>query len=496
VSGVRSATRFARRIPRAGRACFLIAFVNVVVWTVVVPPFQVPDEISHFGYAQYVAEQGKPPPQGPGAQYSPQEQGAMNLLDFSQVVGHDQQRGILLGIEEEGLREALAVHASPVGEGGVSSITNQPPLYYALEAIPYWVSPSHEILTRLEIMRLLSALMAALTVLCIFMFLREIMPGSPWTWTVGSLAVAFQPTFCFIGAGVQGDNLLYLASAAVFLALARAYRRGLDVTRGGVIGLITVVGVLGKLTFLALVPGVALAVLLLLRRASPQHRATALRGAALAAAIVVVPVLAYGVLNAGPWHRGGVTGGGLAGATTAGTAVGTAINLRQTLDYVWQLVLPRLPFMHREFAYFPLTTTWLDGIVGHFGWLDYVFPAWVYTAARWVFVALAALAAISVVRLRAAIRPWLGLIFCFVVMMVGLMGAIGDAGIHYRATTGLVFEQARYLFPGLALYALLIVLAARGVGRRWAPALGAALVLLAMVHGLFAETLTISRYYG
>ena len=49
-----------RRIPRAGRICFAIAFVNAAVWGVVVPPFQVPDEISHFGYAQYFAETGKP----------------------------------------------------------------------------------------------------------------------------------------------------------------------------------------------------------------------------------------------------------------------------------------------------------------------------------------------------------------------------------------------------------------------------------------------------
>ena len=61
---------------------------------------------------------------------------------------------------------------------------------------------------------------------------------------------------------------------------------------------------------------------------------------------------------------------------------------------------------------------------------------------------------------------------------------------------GDVFEQARYLFPLLALYALFMVLAARGLGRRWAPVLGGALVVLAMAHGLFAETLTISRYYG
>ncbi len=102
----------------------------------------------------------------------------------------------------------------------------------------------------------------------------------------------------------------------------------------------------------------------------------------------------------------------------------------------------------------------------------------------------------TLVRLRGKILPWLGLLGCFAVMAVGLLAAIGYAGIRYRESTGSIFEQARYLFPLLSLYALGIVLAARGVGRRWAPALGAGLVVLAMVHGLFAETLTISRYYG
>jgi hypothetical protein len=134
--------RTLRRIPRAGRVCFLIALVNAAVWGVVVPPFQVPDEISHFGYAQYLAETGKPPPQGPGAQYSPQEQATLNDLYFVPVVGHAGQRGILTRTEEEGLRAMLATNPSPLGEGGVSSITNQPPLYYALEAIPYWLGCS------------------------------------------------------------------------------------------------------------------------------------------------------------------------------------------------------------------------------------------------------------------------------------------------------------------------------------------------------------------
>jgi 4-amino-4-deoxy-L-arabinose transferase-like glycosyltransferase len=484
------------RVPSAGRWCFVVAFLNVLIWTFVIPPFQVPDEISHFGYVQYLAEVGRPPSQGPIGQYSPQEQDTLDALSFAVVAGHGAQRGIMDSVEEQGLREELAATASPVGEGGSSSATDQPPLYYALESIPYLLSPSREILARLELMRVLSALMAALTVLCIYMFLRELLPGSPWTWTVGALVVAFQPMFCFIGAGVQGDNLLFLASAATFLGLARAFRRGLSTKRAALIGLVTVAGLLAKLTFIALLPGIALALALLAWRAWPSGKGRALRAVGVAAAIVVIPVLAYAILNTSVWHRGGVTAGGVSGATTSVSAGGRVINFRETLDYIWQLYLPRLPFMYREFSYYPLITTWLDGTVGQFGWLDYSFPQWVYTVAHWLFAGLGVLALVEIVRMRRAIGPWLGMFVCFAVMAAGLLGAIGDAGIHYRASTGDVFEQARYLFPLLAFYGLFMVVAARGVGRRWAPVLGGALVVLAMAHGLFAETLTISRYYG
>ena len=81
-------------------------------------------------------------------------------------------------------------------------------------------------------------------------------------------------------------------------------------------------------------------------------------------------------------------------------------------------------------------------------------------------------------------------------MAVGLLGAIGYSGIRYKLEHRRPFEQARYLFPLLALYGLSSCSPAQGRAARWAPALGAALVVLAMAHGLFAETLTISRYYG
>jgi hypothetical protein len=485
------------RIPRAGRICFVIALVNAAIWGVIVPPFQVPDEISHFAYAQYLAQTGKPPPQGPGAQYSPQEQDTLDALDFFAVIGRAGQRGIMTPPEDHALRLLLATHPSPLGQGGASSATNQPPLYYALEAIPYLLSPSHEILVRLALMRLLSALMAACTVLAVFLFLRELLPRTPWAWTVGALMVAFQPTFDFIAAGVHGDNLLFLTATLTFLALLRTYRRGLTMRSAAVIGAIVAAGVLTKLTFIALLPGIALALLLLGWRARPEGFLRALRMVVLAVAVAAIPVALYALLNVIAWHRGSLTAGGLAGATNSALPGGGAVTLRETLDYTWELYLPKLWFMnHAFFAEDPIWTTWLNGSIGHFGWLDYTFPAWVYNDGLDILYGLAALALVGLFRLRRGIRPMLPIFICFAVMALGLLGAIGYAGIRYQLSTGYPFAQARYLFPLVVFYALFIVLAARALPRRWAPLLGALLVVLAMTHGLFAETLTISRYYG
>ena len=490
-----------RRIPRAGRACFLIAFVNVAIWTVVIPPFQVPDEISHFAYAQYLAETGSPPPQTANAgQYSPQQLAAMQFTDWYSVIGQPAlSRGIFTEPQEQRLRAGIATSNDPLGPGGATVATAQPPLYYALEVIPYWLSPSNDIFARLELMRLLSALMAACTVLAIFLFLRELVPGTPWAWTVGALMVAFQPMFAFIGAGVQGDNLLYLASALTFLTTARAWRRGLTVRRGAAIGAVLAVGMLAKLTFLALVPGALVALALLAWRARSAGRRPVLRALAAAVAVAGAPVLLYALLNVTVWNRGSALAGGLASVTSSIAPATTSVRWHQIIDYTWEMFFPRLFFMNH--AFFPagpwqLWQLWLDGSIGHFGWLDYAFPQWVYNDFRDLVYGLAALGAIGLWRVRRALRSLAGLLVSYAVMGLGLIGVIGYLAANAALAGQPPFPQARYLFPLLALYALAIVLATKGLPRRWAPVLGALLVALAMAHNLFAITLTISRYYG
>jgi hypothetical protein len=77
-----------------------------------------------------------------------------------------------------------------------------------------------------------------------------------------------------------------------------------------------------------------------------------------------------------------------------------------------------------------------------------------------------------------------------------LIAFYGYVGYHYYLDTGFTFEQARYLFPLLALYGGLIAVAVSGLGRRLGAAAGATLVVFAFAHDIAALMLTVGRFYA
>jgi 4-amino-4-deoxy-L-arabinose transferase-like glycosyltransferase len=347
---------------------------------------------------------------------------------------------------------------------------------------------------RILLIRLLTALFAAATTMFIFLFLREVF-AEPWTWTVGALAVAFQPMFGFISGGVHPDNLFFTASAALLFGLARGFGRGLTPALGVGIGAALAVGALSKLNFVAILPGALLALALLVWRS--RERRAALRGAAAALALLAIAVGGYAALNSIVWDRA-LLGGGVENA--ANVAVGASnpapLNVRQQLGYTWQLYLPRLPFMVDQFGYFPPYEVWFRGLVGKFGWLDTQWQPWTYRLALGLFVPLVALAGLAIWRRRDALAGRWPELLAYFTMAAGVMGSIGFLGIRFKQDTGFDFAQARYLFPFLAFYGAFVALAALGAGRRFSRPVGALLVLLAMTHGVLAQLLVISRFYA
>ncbi|MEA2427986.1 MAG: hypothetical protein QOF37_1614 [Thermoleophilaceae bacterium] len=488
----------ARAVPRVLWACMAIAIVNSIVWSLLVPPFQAPDEAVHSGYAQYVAETGKVPRRletGPYWHPPADADAAFAGIPFS-ILGDPTWSDA----KNRALQRVLKSPLGSTNEGGAGYASANPPLYYAYEAIAYRAAASGTFLDRLEAMRIASALLAGLTVAFTFLFLRELFPRTRWVWTVGALAVAFQPLFAFMGGGVNNDNLIYLAGTALLAGLARAFRRGLSPGVGVWIGAAVAAGVLGKGTMFALVPGAAVGVLLAAWRTPGERRRRALFGILSAGVTAAVPIGLWLVANQTVYGRSAST-------TTSSFSTGSTFQVRELLSYIWQFYLPKLGFMtdqfpnhaagFRSYPTYPLWQTYVQGFTGRFGWFEYGFPLWANYIALGVYVSLLGLAGAAVWRFRRALRRRWPELLTYVLLFGGLLMLVNLVGYQYRlGAPHDNFEQARYLLPMIGLYAAVVALAVRGAGRRWGPAVGALVVVLAIGHNIFAQTLTMDRYYN
>ena len=485
------------RLPKAARWCALVAFLNALVWTIVTPAFQVPDETSHVVYVQHLAETGDIPHAKDGDPFSAELHALVEAEHFPQVVGHPHDRPLLSDADQRGV-EAV-VHHPPdpsTGSGWIES-SSQPPLYYTLGAAAYLISPWQNLLDRLWLMRLVSALLAAVTTVFTYLFLREVL-AEPWTWTVGSLAVAVQPVFGFISGGVHPDTLLVTASAGLLFLLARGFRRGLEPRLGIALGLIAGVGLLAKLNFQALLPGAALGLALLVWRAGPA-RTAAWRGAAAALGVFAAAVVLFVGLNVVVFDRpasGRVSGATVRAAGAPDPATLSPITHNAQLSYTWQVYLPKLPFMNDQFEKYPLWDTFYKGAIGRFGWLDTTFHWQIYSLSLLIVLPLVALCLLALWRRRRVLRERWPELVAYAAIAGGLLVSIGLLGISYRYNTGFTFEQARYLLPLLPFYGAGVALAARGAGARFERPLAAVIVVIAMAHGLFAQLLVIARFYG
>jgi 4-amino-4-deoxy-L-arabinose transferase-like glycosyltransferase len=480
------------RVPRVALACVLVACLNAVAWSFITPPFQVTDETDHFAYVQQLVATGLPPTSS-REEYSRSEQVALVGLRQFAVRLQPENHTIFAQAEQRELQDAMVrserLNQRPTGAAGLA--TGEPPLYYALQTIPYTLAGG-TVLDRLAVMRLFSALLAGITALFVFLFVRETLPSVAWAWTVGGLAVALAPLLGFVSGGVNPDTMLFAVSAALFYCLARAFRRGLTprlaLTIGGVAG----IGLVTKLNFIGLLPGVLIGLAVLALRASRRSsRTRAISSLILALATIAIPVLATIVVDT------------LAHRPLLGPAVGVATSdlghhgtLLGEIAYLWQLYLPRLPDMANDFHNgFAPKEIWFDGYVGLYGWLDTTFPAWVYTVALVPAVLLGGFCARALFAGRAALRGRLGEFAVYVAIAVGLLGVIGLRSYSEFPAFGASYGEARYLLPLLPLLGVLLALAARGAGRRWGPVLGTLIVVLAFAHDIFSQLQVVARYY-
>jgi 4-amino-4-deoxy-L-arabinose transferase-like glycosyltransferase len=483
--------RAVRRVPLALWIA-LVATLNAACWSFVTPPFQVSDEPSHFAYVKQLAETGRAPSSSLGP-FSEEESIVLAGVRFLQVGGEPGFPTIATQAEQRELEGELASAARLPRDGSenASVATSEPPLYYAVEAIPYLIASHENLLERLQLMRLVSALMAGLTALFVFLFVREALPGEPWAWTTGGLAVGLLPLLGSMSGAVNPDSMLYAVSAALFFCLARAFRRGLSRRLAVAIGVVCAIGLLTKLNFVGLVPGALAGVVILSLRVARTSRLEAVIRLALACAIAASPILfslATGVL---------ADHDALHGITESVSGIAPHGSLLAKLEYAWELYLPKLPGMANDFpSVFTPVQLWFNGFVGLYGWGDTPFPGWVYDLALLPAGIVVCLAVRALAGQRKALRGRASELCVYLLIVGGVMAMVAASSYGVFPTRDAEYAHVRYLFPLLAPLGLVFVLAARGAGRRWGPAVGVLIVLLVLAQDVFSQLLVISHYYG
>jgi 4-amino-4-deoxy-L-arabinose transferase-like glycosyltransferase len=481
-----------RRVPSAAWMCALIALLNGIAWSIITPPFEGRDEPSHFAYVQQLAETGTLPRvvEGEHKEYSPEETLVLEGLQEPAIRLIPQRQSLSSVAQQETLETDVNAGLSREGSGEANVATSEPPLYYALETVPYTLGASNT-LTQLELMRLFDAFLGALTVLLTFFFIQEVLPGARWAGVLGSLCVSVQPLFGFMSGTLNPETMLYTVSAALLLCLGRAFRRGLTRRSAIVLGALIAVGFMTKLNFVGVALGVFAGLILLGVREWRSRGPGTLALLAIATGVGVAPVALYVLVNLVSGHR-------LFGEVSGLAAEFANSSIFHAVSYVWEFYLPRLPgMMHYFRGVSTYRDLWFDRFVGLYGWLDTQFPTWVYNVALIPASAIALLCARALIVHRRAIRVrWLefaayAAVAFGVMVMVGFTSYTSDALQHREA-----YADPRYLVPLLPLLGAVVVLAVRGAGKRWAPVVGAAIVVVFLAHDIFSQMQEIARYYG
>ncbi len=476
---------------RLGAGVFAVTAAITLSWSLVTPPFQAPDEQDHFAYVQQLAENGK----------AASQSAALSPWSTQLTIALQQTRALAANEQADGRAPWLArdEHAWAVRDGGgkasrkdgggPTTAATHGPVYYGVMTVPYRVAGGASIWSQLELMRIFSGLLSALTVLFVLLAAREIAPGRPLFAVGAALLVALNPMFTFIGASVNNDVGVNTAAALFLLLVVRAARRGLTVPialgLGATLGVLPVI----KGTSYALYVVAALALLGLL--AHRRSRKVLLGVAVTVAAVVIVQVV-WSQIAAGFGRTTFTTPGG--GAPIAAGSLWSTAGV--SLSYLWQVFLPPLSTMYDHYPLddWPGYTIYVVRGWASFGWYTIEFPALVYQVIVAGTVATLACAGFFARRRWAWIKRNLVVVVTLVAMPVIVIAAVERA----FATTGqrtLIAEMGRYVFPAIGALAIVAAGAWQAWGERWGARITTAVVVSLMVLTFASQLLTLGGFY-
>jgi Predicted membrane protein (DUF2142) len=495
VRGVGHGLTRMRTVPRPLAALLAIAAIQVIAWSLVLPPFQGADEDAHFAYVQHLAETGGIPNAsgGNGKNVSSEQFEAMTWAQLRSLRGVPAARPAWSEAEEERWREVEAsLDDEASGDGlGPNAVAQNPPLYYALETIPYHLAPGGSFFNRFYVTRLASAVFYLAIVGLMWLIAAELFRPL-WARTLATAVVALHPKLAMLGGVVNPDILLALAWTAFIYAGLRILRHGPSRGRLAGAGAAAAVAVLTHGRGLAIVaPLVVLLVIAYIRWRPPRREA--LYGVALSVGLLALGLLAVVVLTSAGPGGGGVYGGEVSRLGARG------FNVREFLSYLWQFYLPRPGFLEEAIgpAGYGFREVYIKSFYGDFAWLEIEYPRFAVDLLQIATVLLLfGLYTVAVRRLDAVRRAWPVITFLLVTAVALILV------LHVSSYRDLLVNPndplftGRYLFPLVSILAIGVTTVVMALPRRLAPLAAGAVVATGVVLQLSALGMTFVRFYA
>jgi Predicted membrane protein (DUF2142) len=482
-------------VPRPLAALLAMATIQVVAWILVLPAFQGPDEEAHFAYVQYLAETGKTPHRyaGSGWNQSTEEAEAIKWADLLVLRGVLAARPGWTDAAEQRWREveaSLPDEASSNGDGPNPAGQN-PPLYYALETIPYHLSPGGSFFNRFYMTRFASGLLYVAAVAFMWLIASELF-RAVWARTLATGIFALHPKLAMLGAVVNPDILLVLTWTAFIYVGLRILRHGLTLRRLIGAGAAVAGSVLTHGRGLAILPALLVLLGIAYLRWRPPVRKTLLVLA------VVLGIAAVGLGIAGVFTSG-VSGEDAAYGGLLGWMDDRSFNIRQFLSYLWQFYLPRLEFMQPSIGVpgYGFREVYIQSFYSDLASLEIQYPRFAIDLLQAAtMVLLLGLYTVAVTRLEAVKRNWPILAFLL------LTGLSMVAALHVSSYTTMLINPGdpvltgRYLLPLLSLLAIAVTIVVAALPRRIGAFAAGAVVATGLVLQLSGLGIALVRFYA
>ncbi|MBC7251385.1 MAG: glycosyltransferase family 39 protein [Anaerolineae bacterium] len=235
----------------------ILFLVLATTYSVVTPVFEASDELWHYPMVKYIADHWSLPVQDPQNVGPWRQEGSQPPLYY--IIGALATAWIDTSDMEEVRWLNPHVDNGLITEDGNTNLVVHSPR----EAFPW-----RGTVLAVHVVRLLSVLMGAGTVLLTYLTARELLPDREDVALGAAAITAFNPMFCFISGAVNNDNLTMLLCAAALFQLIHLLRTSLPTFQSSnppalqliILGLTLGAAVLTKESALGLLPLTALAI--------------------------------------------------------------------------------------------------------------------------------------------------------------------------------------------------------------------------------------------